>query len=120
MLNETGVIDSFEHEELMVRAWLTTLDESEGVSLYSQSSLRVLQIINRDALRKAGIDLHRGYSWREPFIKGFTDFRKHWVTQSVVESLPLNLITEDVDFYLNNEPVVSLVGAELSIVKNET
>jgi hypothetical protein len=113
---ENKIVDSFEREESIIRAWLTNLGVSDGISVFSQASLCILQVGNQNDLYKAASTIYKKYSWRESFLKGFT---KRWVTQAEINSLQSNLIRNPVDLYLESELIASIVGAELSCDKDE-
>jgi len=68
ILSQTG-IDDFHEESLLFQAALSDRPESNGLRRTSESSLLLLQVVDRDRLRKAVAALQNQHTWREAFVK---------------------------------------------------
>ncbi len=75
ILARRQVLD-FSAETLLLSAWATTLNESNGVKIQSETQLRILKIIDRAALEKAFLDLVQRHDWPASFLQN--NQRRWW------------------------------------------
>lgn len=68
-----AVADTFDKEQVVVRAWLSVLGERDGVRVVSDGGVRVLEILDPlKVVAAASRDLLPGHTFRQVFLDGFT------------------------------------------------
>ena len=114
VLHANPAVTTFEQEELVIRSWLSTLTEVQGVRIRSESAVRVLEVVDKNKLTAAAGDLYESRTWREIFLRNFTK-----PVVEVGKTLPKsrNLIRSINDFKdTNNKVVLRICGLFESII----
>lgn len=100
--------ESYETEQTLVRAWLTTLTPKDGVKICSDGSVRLLEVVDRLALNQAGVDLAHGRKMRDEFVRGFHPLIGVPVRDAA--NLPGNLLAKPVDLSFDGHIVARAVA----------
>jgi len=114
VLDTQHIVETYWAEQILVRAWLTTLKSEDGVSVREDGSTRVLEVVNRFALNQAGVELTRGRKLRDVFVQGF-----HPMTGIPVRDatdLPGNLLTKPIDLSVDGHTV----ARALAVMQTQT
>lgn len=113
VLQTHEAVDSYDAEQTLIRAWLTTLSPKDGVEVRSDGSIRLLEVVDRLALNKAGIDLAHGRKMRDEFVRGF-----HPLTGVPIQdaaNLPGNFLTKPIDLSFDGH----VVARALAVTRTE-
>lgn len=70
-------ISTYKEEGRIVNAWLSSLGKSDGVLVLSETSIRVVEIIDRSRFESAVKELVASYQWRPLFLNGYGE---RWLT----------------------------------------
>lgn len=111
-------IATFDAEQVLVRAWLTTLGPNDGVVIHSDGIVRVLEVVNRFALNQAGISLMHGRRLRSEFLGGF-----HPVTGVPVRDAAQtsgNLLSEPIDLAFEGHTIARALAVTRTMDAGDT
>jgi hypothetical protein len=101
-------VASFDEEQLVVLAWLSGLGERDGVAVRSDGEVRVLEVLDRGALSKAGARLMASRTWRDAFVQGFHPAETF--DANAIASLPGNLVESAIPLFLGDRHVADITG----------
>jgi hypothetical protein len=77
-------VPDFYTEIKIFRAWLTTANEESGLKVQSETSLRLVRVVDKTRLEDALMRLARWYRWRKAFLDAN---RGRWIERGSVEAL---------------------------------
>lgn len=106
--------ETYQAEQTLIRAWLTTLKPVDGVKVHSDGSTRVLEVVDRLALNQAGVDLMHGRKLRDEFVQGF-----HPITGVPIQDAakqPSNLLAKPIDLSFDGHTV----ARALAVTRTQT
>ncbi|WP_426286868.1 hypothetical protein [Luteibacter sp. E-22] len=107
------VADDFDKEQALVRAWLSTLGEADGVRVVSDGGVRVLEILDPSAVAKAARQrLLPGHTFRQVFHDGFRS--PDTVSEEGIKGLDGNLVREPISLYFGEALVATIRGVTVT------
>lgn len=110
ILNLTSKVKTYAEEQLMVRAWLSSLTPEQGIRIHSYTkNVRVIEVMDVGKIENAATYLFDNHTWRKEFTKGF---QKRWRGNSeVAQTIEKNsVISEPIDLLLRGKRVATLIG----------
>lgn len=109
ILSRTTSVETFSNEEVVIRAWLSSLSERDGVHhILNGSAIHVVEISDINAFDKASEELYNRFSWRDAFQAGYS---QRWATESDVAALKNNLVATPLEFSFEEHAIASVVAA---------
>lgn len=118
VLDTQRSVKTFDAEQVLVRAWLTTLGPKNGVVVHSDDGVRVLEVVNRFVLNQAGVGLMRGRRLRGAFLQGF-----HPITGVPVRDaaqLSGNLLAKPIDLTFGGHTVARALAVTRTVDAEDT
>jgi hypothetical protein len=101
------VADTFDREQVVVRAWLSTLGEADGVRTVSDDGVRVLEILDPlKVVAAASRDLLPKHAFRSVFLQGFS--MRAVLTPAQAKNVARNSLPTPVELGLGTEPLISI------------
>lgn len=98
----------FDAEERLVRAWLTTLGNQQGVQKWSDGAITVLEIRDRARFWASISSLVSGRKWPQSFLDGITHYGV--VHLNGVTSISKNLIEKPIHLYEGGNLIANIVA----------
>jgi hypothetical protein len=80
-------LDDFWQEYDLFHSWFSTLNENDGVRTVSETSSRLIEIINAQSFRNSLAVLVKNHSWPRPFITVNSDFEDSPIVESTGSDL---------------------------------
>lgn len=117
-LQTQKVITSYYQEQEMIRAWLSTLTPSDGIKIWSDGSVRVIEVLDRIALNRAGVKLMQGRKMRTEFVDGFHPLVE--IPIEKVATLQGNFLTSPIDLYYGGKVVARTLAVTRTIAGGKT
>ena len=94
--NEGKTLMSYLEEEQVMRAWISTLTEAEGVKIeINMTNMLLLKVVNRLALRHAVTSFAKRFSWRNDTVEANMPM---WWNNNTVKAAAGKLAVEDIGF----------------------
>ncbi|SKC00687.1 MULTISPECIES: hypothetical protein [Luteibacter] len=105
------VADDFDKEQVVVRAWLSSLNEASGVRIISDDGVRVLEIVDpMKVATAASRDLLPHHIFRQVFLDGFTE--RSFLSPAEAQGLSGNRLAAPLELRWDGQ-VVALMDAVL-------
>jgi hypothetical protein len=99
-------VKTYEEEQAVIRAWLSSLGPAQGVMVRSLSDVRVLEVVDRRLLAVSAAELFKRHTWRQAFLDGYHPFR--FLNGAELSSVPDNLLTVPIELSLDGHPVARI------------
>ena len=107
-LGEHTSAQNYDQEEMLIRAWLTTLTPGDGVDFWRKGSTDVLVVTDRAKLWASMERIVAGREWPKPFTDGFTHYGV--VNSNHFSEVPGNLVSEPIQLFDRGIHVADIVA----------